>query len=148
MATISGAPGKSSLKLTETSHPYRAGARSSYTASSHGRHHKRRQIEHPRQRKTRRPSYIRLLTTTGIILVATWLPGLVGESIGPAILGWWGRESGYLGLSWLLPAFLIGIATDRAVRHAGLAWHTSAGWLAGISTAITLLLGAAQTIGG
>jgi hypothetical protein len=148
MATIPGAPEKSSLKLTETSHSYRAGAGSYYTAPSHARHHKRRQIEHPRQRKTRRPSHVGLLTTTGIILVATWLPGLVGESIEPAILGWWGRESGYLGLSWLLPACLIGIATDRAVGHAELAWHTSAGWLAGISTTITLLLGAAQIIGG
>jgi hypothetical protein len=132
----------------ESTHSYRARERSSYAAPDRTRHQERRRIQHPRQRKAARPSYIRLLKTTGIILAATWLPGVVGDSIGPASLGWWGRESGYLGLSWLLPALLIGIAADRAVRRAGLAWHTSAGWLAGIASASVLLLGAAQIIGG
>ena len=131
----------------EQSHAYRAGTRSSYAGPGRGRQQERHRIQHARQRKARTPSYVRLLKTAAIILAVTWLPGIVGDSIGPGSLGWWGRESGYLGLSWLLPALLIGIAADRSLRRAGSAWHTPAGWLAGVTAAIVLLLGAAQIIG-
>jgi hypothetical protein len=73
--------------------------------------------------------------------VLGYLPGLEA-------LGAWGRESGYLGLSWLVPASLIGIAADRITRHGGVPRHTAAGWLAGIASATVLLVGAAQIIGG
>jgi hypothetical protein len=88
-----------------------------------------------------------LLFTAGVVLAATWLPGILGAVPGLGELGWWGRESGYLGLSWLIPAFLIGIAADRATRHAGFAWHRATGLLAWFAAAIVLLVGAAQIIG-
>jgi hypothetical protein len=102
----------------------------------------------PRPRPASTPSHVRLLRTAGCVLAATWLPGLLGEVPGLEALGWWGSESGYLGLSWLIPAFLIGIAAERATRHADLPVHTAIGWLAGIASATILLLGAAQIIGG
>jgi hypothetical protein len=91
---------------------------------------------------------VRLLVTAGVVLAATWIPGMLGDLPGMGRLGWWGTESGYLGLSWLVPAFLIGIAADRAARRAGLPWPRAAGWLAWLVSTIVLLLGAAQIIGG
>ena len=101
-----------------------------------------------RRRKAPTPSYVRLLCTAGVVLAITWIPGLLGYAPWLGSLGWWGRESGYLGLSWLIPAFLIGIAADRATRRAGLAWHSAAGLLAWLVSAGVLLVGAAQIIGG
>ena len=73
---------------------------------------------------------------------------MLGNGPGFEGLGWWGSESGYLGLSWAIPACLIGVAADRALQRANLPWHTAAGWLAGTASATVLLLGAAQIIGG
>ena len=130
------------------SHSYRATAGRSTNAPARRDQPKRRPAGRARQRQTPRPSYVRLLYTAGTVLAATWLPGVLGAAPGLESLGWWGRESGYLGLSWLVPAFLIGIAADRAVRRASRRWHTAAGWLACLGSASLLLVGAAQIIGG
>jgi hypothetical protein len=90
-----------------------------------------------------------LLRTAAFLLAATWVPGILGSLPGLEGLGWWGQTSGYLGLSWAVPAFVIGMAAERAVRRTGLAGHTAAaGGLVGIASAFVLLLGAAQVIGG
>jgi hypothetical protein len=102
----------------------------------------------PRQKRSPKPSYVRLLYTAAFLLAATWLPGILGGVPGLAGLGWWGQTSGYLGLSWAAPAILIGLAAGRAVRRVGLPGYTAAGGLVGLASAFALLLGAAQIIGG
>jgi hypothetical protein len=89
-----------------------------------------------------------LLYTAGFLLAATWLPGILGSVPGLADLGWWGQTSGYLGLSWAAPAILVGIAAGRGLRRTGLPGYTTVGGFVGLASALVLLLGASQTIGG
>jgi hypothetical protein len=91
---------------------------------------------------------VRLLYTAAFLLAVTWFPGILGGVPGLEALGWWGQTSGYLGLSWAVPAILIGMAAERAVRRTGLPGYTAAGVLVGLASAFALLLGAAAIIGG
>src|SRR5579863_5371483 len=63
-----------------------------------------------RRRARTRAGSIRLLILALTIVALTWLPGSVGSSIGLPALGAWGVLSGYIGLSWEVPALLLGLA--------------------------------------
>jgi hypothetical protein len=91
-----------------------------------------------------------MLRTAGLLVALTWLPGLVGDALGLGALSSWGTTSGYVGLSWLVPACFVAFATGRAVRRLGLGlhWQTVTGLLAGLAAGVVLLVGAAQVIGG
>jgi hypothetical protein len=81
------------------------------------------------------------------IVVLTWLPGSVGSSIGLPFLDTWGVFSGYTGLSWVLPATLLGLAAASDWRDRGLPLHRLAGAVVGVSAAIAFLITAAQLVG-
>jgi hypothetical protein len=94
------------------------------------------------------PACIRLLRAAAVVVCFTWLPGVVGSALGLGALTWWGTRSGYLGLSWLVPGALVGLAAARAARSHGLPGSEAAGWLTGACAAALFLVGAAQIVGG
>jgi len=81
------------------------------------------------------------------IVVLTWLPGSVGRAIGLPLLSSWGVVSGYAGLSWELPALLVGLVAAGAWRDRGLRLHRLVGVVVGVTAAVVLLVFAAQLVG-
>lgn len=100
-----------------------------------------------RRRARARAGRVRLLVLALAIVILTWLPGSVGSSIGLPFLGAWGVFSGYTGLSWVLPALLLGLAAASAWRDRGLPLHRSVGVAVGVSAAFVCLIFAAQLVG-
>jgi hypothetical protein len=96
-------------------------------------------------RSQRSPS--RLLRSFVLILAITWLPACVGSVLGLSLLSSWAVASGYAGLSWALPAFLLGLAATRAARDRRLPLYHVQGVIAGVVPAMLLLVGAARIIG-
>ncbi len=87
--------------------------------------------------------------TLGVAIVAlTWIPGSVGSSIGLPLLTTWGVLSGYTGLSWALPALLIGLVAATAWHDQDLPLHRVVGIVVGVSASIVFLLAAVQLVGG
>jgi hypothetical protein len=72
---------------------------------------------------------------------------MIGEALGVSALSGWAIACGYLGVSWMLPAVLIGIAADRAARERGARRHRAQGITTGIGVGILLLIGAATLVG-
>jgi hypothetical protein len=81
------------------------------------------------------------------IVVLTWLPGSVGRAIGLPLLSSWGVVSGYSGLSWELPALLLGLVAAGAWRDRGLGLPRVVGVVVGVTAALVLLVFAAQLVG-
>ncbi len=101
-----------------------------------------------RRQAQARAGRVRLLVLALAIVVLTWLPGSVGSSIGLPFLGAWGVFSGYTGLSWVLPALLLGLSASGAWRDHGLPLHRPVGVAVGVSAAFGFLILAAQLVGG
>src|ERR1700686_4160443 len=57
------------------------------------------------------------------LLAATWVPGLLGAALGVSLLRSWGALGGYTGLSWAIPAFVVGLMVDRSTRERGIRGH-------------------------
>jgi hypothetical protein len=89
----------------------------------------------------------RLLGLAMAIVVLTWLLGSVGGAIGLPLLGAWGVVSGYTGLSWELPALLVGLVAAGAWRDRGLRLHRLVGVVVGVTAALVFLVFAAQLVG-
>jgi len=81
------------------------------------------------------------------LLALTWIPAFLGEAFGVSPLRSWGVLSGYAGLSWAFPGLIAGLIVDGLARAQQLSLHRLLGILAGVATAIPLLLGAARFIG-
>ncbi len=94
-----------------------------------------------------RKSSQRLLRSALVLVVLTWVPGALGGAVHLSLLRSWGVASGYAGISWALPAFLVGLAASRAARDRGLAWKRAPGVAVGVAAAIVLALGAASVVG-
>lgn len=105
--------------------------------------------ETPRRGQARHPrrSHTRLLETALFVVVATWLPGWLGDSFGIPVFRWCGVISGYTGASWLLPGYLIGLAATRIARRRRLPLGGGLGVIVGTTAAILLLIGAGSAIG-
>ena len=101
-----------------------------------------------RPRARARAGKARLFVLAAAIVVLTWLPGSLGNSIGLPFLHGWGVFSGYVGLSWVIPALLVGLAAMGAWRDRGLPLHRIIGVVVGVSAALAFLLVAAQIVGG
>ena len=103
----------------------------------------------PRRRRgvRHRGSHVRLLRTALAVVLVTWLPGAIGGALHVSPLKSWGVASGYAGLSWAFPAFLIGLAVARTARDRGLPWQGAQGAAAGVVSAIVLVTGAASIVG-
>jgi hypothetical protein len=82
------------------------------------------------------------------LLAATWVPGLLGLALGASVLKSWGALGGYTGLSWAVPAFVIGLIVDRSTRAQGIRGHRLLGVAAAAAAAGILLYSAAAIIGG
>jgi hypothetical protein len=104
-----------------------------------------RKVSRSRGRSPRR--YRRLRRLALALVVATWVPGMIGGALGISALRWWAIACGYLGVSWMLPALLLGVAADRAARERGLRRHRAQGVTTGIVVGILLLIGAGALIG-
>jgi hypothetical protein len=100
-----------------------------------------------RRRERARMGRARLLGLAMAIVVLTWLPGSVGGAIGLPLLGAWGVVSGYAGLSWALPALLVGLVAADAWRDRGLRLHRLVGVVVGVTAALVFLVFAAQLVG-
>jgi hypothetical protein len=100
-----------------------------------------------RRRERARMGRVRLLGLALAIVVLTWLPGSVGGAIGFPLLGDWGVVSGYTGLSWVLPALLVGLVAAGAWRDRGLRLHRFVGVVVGVTAALVFLVFAAQLVG-
>jgi hypothetical protein len=81
------------------------------------------------------------------IVALTWVPGSLGGAIGLPLLSSWGVVSGYAGLSWELPAVLVGLVAAAAWRDRGLRLHRLVGVVVGVTAALVLLVFAAQFVG-
>jgi hypothetical protein len=82
------------------------------------------------------------------LLAATWVPGLLGAALGVSALRSWGALGGYTGLSWALPALVVGLMVDRSTREQGIRGHRLLGVAAAAAAAGFLLYAAAAIIGG
>jgi hypothetical protein len=89
-----------------------------------------------------------LLRTALTVVVVTWLPGWIGGVLALPLFRWWGVISGYAGLSWLLPGFLVGLAAARVARRGGLRLDSAVGVMVGGPAVIVLLIGAGYLVGG
>jgi hypothetical protein len=118
-------------------------------APTGGRHARNRPVDHRSRvlKPRRRPSTPRLRRFASLVVAATWLPGVVGRILHLAPLHLWGVASGYTGVSWAVPALLLGIATRRWARDRGARWPHVAALAAGVATGVMLLVGAAALIG-
>jgi peptidoglycan/LPS O-acetylase OafA/YrhL len=96
----------------------------------------------------KRTSRSRLLRSALAIVVLTWVPAALGGALHLSLARSWGVASGYAGLSWALPAFLIGLAATRAARDRRLPGQRALGVVAGVAAAIVLVIGAASVVGG
>jgi hypothetical protein len=105
----------------------------------------------PAARRGRSPrsqrSAARLLRSSLLVVAITWLPAGVGSALGFSLLRSWAVASGYAGLSWALPGFLLGFAATRAARDRRLPLYRVQGVIAGVGSAMLLLVGAARIIG-
>jgi len=82
-----------------------------------------------------------------LVVALTWLPGAAGAALGSSPLRSWAVAGGYAGLSWAVPAFLVGLAATRGARDRRLPLYRLQGLIAGVAAAILLLVGAALVIG-
>jgi hypothetical protein len=101
-----------------------------------------------RPRARARAGRARLFVLAAAIVVLTWLPGYLGSSIGPRFLHGWGVFAGYIGLSWVIPALLVGLAAAGGWRDRGFPLHRLVGIVVGVSAGLAFLLAAAQIVGG
>lgn len=123
-------------------------ARDAPSAQTGGTPARNRPVDHrSRVLARRRSSTTRLLRSASLVVTATWLPGMVGRILHLAPLKLWGAASGYTGVSWAVPALLLGIATRRWAQHRGARWPHVAALTAGVATGVTLLVGAAALVG-
>jgi hypothetical protein len=90
---------------------------------------------------------MRLLRSASLVVAATWLPGALGRILQIAPFKLWGVASGYTGVSWALPALMIGIATRRWVRDRDARWPAASAPIAGLAASVMLLIGAAAVVG-
>jgi hypothetical protein len=78
-----------------------------------------------------------------LLLCSTWIPGIAGSALGSQALQSFGAFTGYAGLSWALPALLVGtyarLSSTRAPRLTGA--------VVGSTAAAVLLTGSATLIG-
>jgi len=81
------------------------------------------------------------------LLSVSWLPGLLGAAFGASSLRSWGALGGYTGMSWAIPALVVGLIVDRSIRERGLRGHRLLGIAAAGVAAVVLLLAAASIIG-
>ena len=96
----------------------------------------------------KRTSRSRLLRSALAIVVLTWVPAALGVALHLSLFRAWGVASGYAGLSWALPASLVGLAAAREARDGGLPGQRALGVVAGVAAAIVLVIGAASVAGG
>jgi hypothetical protein len=82
-----------------------------------------------------------------MVIALTWLPAGGGSALGVSLLRSWAMASSYAGLSWALPAFLVGLAATRGARDRRLPLYHVQGMIAGTAAALFLLFGAARIIG-
>jgi hypothetical protein len=118
-------------------------------AQTGGAHARNRPVDHRSRvlKPRRRPSTTRLLRFASLVVAATWLPGVVGRILHLAPLKLWGVASGYAGVSWAVPALLLGIATRRWARDRRARWTNVAALAAGVAAGVMLLVGAAALVG-
>ena len=100
-----------------------------------------------RRRVRKRTSRSRLLRSALAIVVLTWVPAALGVALHLSLFRAWGVASGYAGLSWALPASLVGLAAAREARDGGLPGQRALGVVAGVAAAIVLVIGAASVAG-
>ena len=74
-------------------------------------------------------------------LVAAWIPMLVSLRFPVYALDFWGVLSGNIGLSWLSPAALTGLAVAGIAREQGWSRPRLLGGVAGVVTGAVLLIG-------
>ena len=109
----------------------------------------------PRRRRppsgAARPRHVprnrRLLRAAAIVLTVTWLPGIAGNALSISWLTAPAKACGYVGLSWVLPAYFIGLAMYETARRRGSNRDRLVGIVAWAGSALILLIGAAALIG-
>jgi hypothetical protein len=124
-------------------------ARHAPAAQTGATHARNRPVDHRSRvlKPRRRRSTTRLLRFASLVVAATWLPGVVGRILHLTSLHLWGVASGYTGVSWAVPALLLGIATRRWAQDRGVRWPDLAAVAAGVATGVMLLVGAAALTG-
>ncbi|HZT92487.1 MAG TPA: hypothetical protein VFA05_10655 [Gaiellaceae bacterium] len=81
------------------------------------------------------------------LLLCVWIPALLGK-LGLSPFHAWAVLCGYVGLSWLLPGFLLRAASRAWLLSRNAPAAAAGGWLAGGIGAGALLLASASLIGG
>lgn len=109
----------------------------------------RRRIDPAERARRRKSARLRrqLSAVAFAALLTTWGPGLVGALGGGAAFRWWGALAGYLGLSWALPAVVIGVIVNETAKMRGRRGHRARGIIAGLIVGAALLTLAAALIG-